>query len=301
MRKKTTRPKKPEKSPDSTNINWFPGHMAKTRRMMSESLKITDVAAEILDARIPVSSRNPEIDKILQNKPRIVVLNKSDMSDPNMNRVWIEYFKSKGIPAVEVSCATGKGINEISKYATEVLKEKVERDKARGINRSVKIMLCGIPNVGKSSFINRVAGKAITKTGDRPGVTRGKQWIRLSGGVELLDMPGILWPKFESHTVALNLAFTGAIKDEIMDMEELACSLINVLKNDYPQNLIERYKLDDISGLENYEILEMIARKRGFLMSGGVTDTLRAANILLDEFRSTRLGKITLEKPGTVL
>ena len=268
---------------------------------MSESLKITDVAAEILDARIPVSSRNPEIDKILRDKPRIVILNKSDMSDPNMNRRWIEYFKDKGIAAAEVSCATGKGINEISKYATEVLREKTERDKARGINRSVKIMLCGIPNVGKSSFINRVAGKALTKTGDRPGVTRGKQWIRLSGGVELLDMPGILWPKFESHAVALNLAFTGAIKDEIMDMEELACSLIGVLRTDYAQNLAERYKLDDISGLENYEILEMIAKKRGFLMSGGVTDTLRAANILLDEFRSTRLGRITLEKPGAVL
>ena len=181
------------------------------------------------------------------------------------------------------------------------MREKTERDKARGINRSVKIMLCGIPNVGKSSFINRVAGKALTKTGDRPGVTRGKQWIRLSGGVELLDMPGILWPKFESHAVALNLAFTGAIKDEIMDMEELACSLIGVLRTDYAQNLAERYKLDDISGLENYEILEMIAKKRGFLMSGGVTDTLRAANILLDEFRSTRLGRITLEKPGAVL
>lgn len=302
MKKKHTNNKpKDEKNTSSTNINWFPGHMAKTRRMMSESLKITDVAAEILDARIPVSSRNPEIDKILQNKPRMIVLNKSDMSDPAMNRRWIAYFKNKGIAAVEVSCATGKGINEISKYATEVLKEKTERDKARGINRSVKIMLCGIPNVGKSSFINRVAGKAITKTGDRPGVTRGKQWIRLSGGVELLDMPGILWPKFESETVALNLAFTGAIKDEIMDMEELACSLIGVLKTDYAKNLVERYKLDDISELENYEILEMIARKRGFLMSGGVTDTLRAANILLDEFRSTRLGNITLEKPGAVL
>ena len=299
MKKKNT--KNTEKNPDSTNINWFPGHMAKTRRMMSESLKITDVAAEILDARIPVSSRNPEIDKILRDKPRIVILNKSDMSDSNMNRRWIEYFKDKGIAAAEVSCATGKGINEISKYATEVLREKTERDKARGINRSVKIMLCGIPNVGKSSFINRVAGKALTKTGDRPGVTRGKQWIRLSGGVELLDMPGILWPKFESHAVALNLAFTGAIKDEIMDMEELACSLIGVLRTDYAQNLAERYKLDDIGGLENYEILEMIAKKRGFLMSGGVTDTLRAANILLDEFRSTRLGRITLEKPGAVL
>ena len=283
------------------NLQWFPGHMAKTRRLMSESLKITDVAAEILDARIPISSRNPEIDKILGNKPRIVVLNKSDMSDPEMNKKWIEHFAKNGIKAIEISCATGKGINKISEYAKEALKDKVERDKQRGINRNVKIMICGIPNVGKSSFINRVAGKALTKTGDRPGVTRGKQWIRLPGGVELLDMPGILWPKFESERVALNLAFTGAIKDEIMDIEELACCLISVLKEDYPQNLIERYKLDDISELETYEILEMIARKRGFLGKGGVCDTLRAANILMDEFRDTRLGNITLEKPGAVL
>ncbi len=279
------------------NLQWFPGHMAKTRRMMSESLKIIDVAAEILDARIPMSSRNPEIDKILGNKPRIVVLNKSDMSDPESNRKWIEYFRKQGIYAVEVSCATGKGINKISDYAKRALNEKIERDRERGINRSVKIMLCGIPNVGKSSFINRVAGKAVTKTGDRPGVTKGKQWLRLPSNVELLDMPGILWPKFESEEVALNLAFTGAIKDEIMDVEELACHLIAFLKTRYTDNLVSRYKLDDISELTDYEILEMIAKKRGFLISGGEIDTFRAANILLDEFRGCKLGNITLELP----
>ncbi len=271
--------------------------MAKTRRLMSESLKIIDVAAELLDARIPLSSRNPEIDKILRDKPRIVVLNKSDMSDPEANRKWIEYFKKQGIYAVEVSCTTGKGIDKISEYAKRALSDKIERDKQRGINRSVKIMLCGIPNVGKSSFINRVAGKAVTKTGDRPGVTRGKQWLRLPSNVELLDMPGILWPKFESDEVALNLAFTGAIRDEIMDIEELACMLISRLRNAYLINLTERYKLDDTSDLTDYEILEMIAEKRGFIRKGRELDTFRAANILLDEFRGCRLGNITLELP----
>ena len=271
--------------------------MAKTRRLMTESLKITDVAAEILDARIPISSRNPEIDKILKNKPRIVVLNKSDMSDPEANKRWIEYFEKQGIHAIAVSCATGNGINKISEYAKRALSDKIARDRERGINRSVKIMLCGIPNVGKSSFINRVAGRAVTKTGDRPGVTRGKQWLRLPSGVELLDMPGILWPKFESSEVALHLAFTGAIKDEIMDIEELACCLIAYLKLHYPENLKSRYKLDDITGLEDYEILEMIAAKRGFLISGGEKDTYRAANILIDEFRGCKLGNITLELP----
>jgi len=280
------------------NLQWFPGHMAKTRRLMSESLKIIDIAAELLDARLPLSSRNPEIDKILGNKPRIIILNKSDMADPAANKMWIDYFRRQGFETIEVSCATGKGINQLSTYATRVLNDKIERDKLRGINRSVKIMICGIPNVGKSSFINRVAGRSVTKTGDRPGVTKGKQWLRLQNGVELLDMPGILWPKFDSEDVALKLAFTGAIKDEIMDVEELACRLIDILKKSYADNLIERYKLDDITNLENYEILEMIAKKRGFLISKGAFDTLRASNILLDEFRSCKLGNITLELPS---
>lgn len=279
------------------NLQWFPGHMAKTRRMMTDSLKLCDIAAELLDARIPMASRNPEIDKILGNKPRVVILNKSDMADPAANKAWIDYFAKKGIAAIEVSCATGKGINKLSSYAEKVLKDKIERDKKRGINRSIKIMLCGIPNVGKSSFINRVAGRAVTKTGDRPGVTKGKQWLRLDSGVELLDMPGILWPKFESEDVALKLAFTGAIRDEIMDVEELACILIKFLREKYENNLITRYKLEDIADLTDYEVLMQIAQKRGFLLKKGEFDTLRAANILLDEFRDTRLGNITMETP----
>ncbi len=279
------------------NLQWFPGHMAKTRRMMTDSLKLVDIAAELLDARIPMSSRNPEIDRILGKKPRVVILNKSDMADPEANKAWIEYFAKKGIAAIEVSCTTGKGINKLSAYAQKVLKDKIERDKQRGINRSIKIMLCGIPNVGKSSFINRVAGKAVTKTGDRPGVTKGKQWLRLDSGVELLDMPGILWPKFESEDVALKLAFTGAIRDEIMDVEELACILIKFLREKYEENLKSRYKLDEITDLTDYEVLMQIAEKRGFLLKKGEFDTLRAANILLDEFRDTRLGNITMETP----
>ncbi|MBR5587012.1 MAG: ribosome biogenesis GTPase YlqF [Clostridia bacterium] len=279
------------------NLQWFPGHMAKTRRMMQDSLKLCDIAAELLDARIPMASRNPEIDRILGKKPRVVILNKSDMADPETNKAWIEYFAKKGIAAIEVSCATGKGINKLSAYAEKVLKEKIERDKQRGITRSIKIMLCGIPNVGKSSFINRVAGKAVTKTGDRPGVTRGKQWLRLDNGVELLDMPGILWPKFESDDVALKLAFTGAIRDEIMDVEELACLLIKFLRERYESNLIGRYKLENITDLTDYEVLIQIAEKRGFLLKKGEFDTLRAANILLDEFRDCRLGNITMETP----
>ena len=279
------------------NLQWFPGHMAKTRRMMTDSLKLVDIAAELLDARIPMASRNPEIDRILGNKPRVVILNKSDMADPEANKQWVDYFASKGIAAIEVSCTTGKGINKLSAYAEKVLKDKIERDKKRGINRSIKIMLCGIPNVGKSSFINRVAGRAVTKTGDKPGVTRGKQWLRLNNGVELLDMPGILWPKFESEDVALKLAFTGAIRDEIMDREELACLLIKFLREKYVENLCNRYKLTEITHLTDYEVLMQIAEKRGFLLKKGEFDTLRAANILLDEFRDTKLGNITMETP----
>lgn len=279
------------------NLQWFPGHMAKTRRMMADSLKIVDVAVEILDARIPMSSRNPEIDKILRGKPRVVVLNKSDMADPAATKLWVDYFAKKGIAAIEVSCTTGKGINKLTDYAVSQLKEKIERDSKRGISRSIKIMLCGIPNVGKSSFINRVAGKAVTKTGDRPGVTKGKQWLRLASGVEMLDMPGILWPKFESEDVALKLAFTGAIRDEIMDVEELACLLIKFLRERYPKNLCERYKIELNEEYSDYEVLELIAKSRGFLLKKGELDTLRAANILLDEFRGCRLGNITMETP----
>lgn len=279
------------------NLQWFPGHMAKTRRLMTESLKIIDVAAELLDARLPLSSRNPEIDRILGGKPRVILLNKADMADPAATKQWVAYFRAKGYETVEVSCATGQGVNRLSALARNALAEKIQRDKARGINRSVKIMVCGIPNVGKSSFINCAAGRAAARTGDRPGVTRGKQWLRLPSGVELLDMPGILWPKFDNEEVALRLAYTGAIRDEIIDVEELACSLLGFLRENYPEQLTQRYKLEETAGLEDYQVLEMLAKKRGFLVSKGEFDTFRAANILLDEFRGGKLGRITLELP----
>lgn len=279
------------------NVHWFPGHMAKTRRMMAESLKIVDIAAELVDARLPLSSRNPEIDKLLQNKERILILNKSDMADQAVTEKWIDYFAGQNIPAVAVSASTGKGIGQITAMAKKVLREKQERDEKRGIRRNVKMMVCGIPNVGKSSFINRLAGRASTKTGDRPGVTRGKQWIRLKDGVELLDMPGILWPKFDNQEAALRLAYTGAIRDEIMDVEELACQLLIFLKDSYREQLCQRYQLEEIEDKEPYEILEQICKKRGFLLSGGRFDTFRGANILLDEFRDCKLGCISLESP----
>lgn len=280
------------------NLQWFPGHMAKTRRLMAEHLKITDLAAELVDARLPLSSRNPEIDKILGNKPRLVILNKSDMADNAANAKWISYFEAQGITALEVSASTGKGISKIGDYAKKVLAEKIEKDKARGIHRNLKIMVCGIPNVGKSSFINKIAGRAGTKTGDRPGVTKGKQWVRLDNGIELLDMPGILWPKFDSDDVAVKLAFTGAIRDEILDVEHLCCILLEFLRSNYPNALCERYKLSDITKKSGYELLENICKNRGFLISGGAFDTFRGANIVLNEFRDCRLGHITLELPG---
>ena len=282
----------------NATINWFPGHMAKTRRLMAEHLKITDLAAELVDARLPLSSRNPEIDKILGSKPRLVILNKSDMADSAANAKWVSYFEAQGITALEVSASTGKGISKIGDYAKKVLAEKIEKDKARGIHRNLKIMVCGIPNVGKSSFINKIAGRAGTKTGDRPGVTKGKQWVRLDNGIELLDMPGILWPKFDSDDVAVKLAFTGAIRDEILDVEHLCCILLEFLRSNYPDALCERYKLSDIVEKTGYELLENICKNRGFLISGGEFDTFRGANIVLNEFRDCRLGHITLELPG---
>ncbi len=280
------------------NLQWFPGHMAKTRRLMAEHLKIIDLAAELVDARLPLSSRNPEIDKILGKKPRLIILNKSDMADPDANAQWAAYFQKQGIAALEVSSSTGKGISKISDIAKTVLSEKIENDQARGIHRNLKIMVCGIPNVGKSSFINKIAGRAGTKTGDRPGVTKGKQWVRLDNGIELLDMPGILWPKFDSDDVAVKLAFTGAIRDEILDVEHLCCILLEFLRSNYPESLCRRYQLTEVAQYNGYELLELICKRRGFLVSGGEFDTFRGANMVLNEFRGCRLGNITLERPG---
>lgn len=280
------------------NLQWFPGHMTKTRRMIEENLKLIDIVVELVDARIPLSSRNPQIDEIVGNKPRLILLNKSDIADADLNRAWEQYFLRCGIPAMLVSSTSGKNFNNVLDKCREILKDKIESDRARGIvNRSVKMMVVGVPNVGKSSFINKLSGKKSAKTGDRPGVTTGKQWIRLANGFELLDTPGILWPKFEDEQVGLKLAYTGAIRDEVVDTEELACYFLEYLRDNYPQALTDRYKMSDMNGLKGYELLELLGRKRGFVISGGEIDTLRAASILLDEFRGAKLGKITLEAP----
>ena len=283
------------------NIQWYPGHMAKTRRMIEENLKNIDVVVEILDARIPFSGRNPNFDDIIINKPRLVVMNKYDLADPSVTDRWISWYQKQNIKVIPISCATGLGINKISIEAQELIREKIEKAKASGRNIGVKIMMVGIPNVGKSTLINRLSGKASAQTGDRPGVTRTKQWIRLQNGLELLDTPGILPPKFENQKVAMNLAYTGAIRDEIMEVELLAYSLLEYLRDNYSKELCARYKLEDISGLEGYEILELLGRKRGCVISGGEIDTERASNILLDELRGCKIGKITLETPENIL
>lgn len=281
-------------------LQWYPGHMAKTRRMIEENLKYIDVVVEILDARVPFSGRNPVFDDIIRQKPRLMVLNKSDLADKAMTAKWIEYYKSKCMGVIPISCASGMNINKIFSAAKDIIKDKIEKDKSKGLTRTLKLMMVGIPNVGKSSLINRIAGKASAKTGDRPGVTRGKQWIRIRGDVELLDTPGILPPKFEDQESAKRLAYTGAIKDEIINTELLAYSLCEYLRDVYPELLCGRYKINDTDGLEGHEILEKIARKRGFIISGGELDTERAANMLLDELRGGVIGNITLESPEMI-
>lgn len=277
-------------------IQWYPGHMAKTRRMIENNLKLIDVVVEILDARIPFSGRNSNFDDILKSKPRLIVMNKFDLADKEITNEWIEYFNNQGIKVIPISCSTGFGVNKIISSARETIADKIAKDKERGMTRSLKLMMVGIPNVGKSTLINRLAGKASTITGDRPGVTRGQQWIRLKDGIELLDTPGILPPKFEDENVAKNLAYTGAIKDNIINIELLSYSLLEYLRDNYPTELKTRYKLENIEDLEGYELLEYIGRKRGFVISGGEIDTERAANMLMDELRSCKIGNITLER-----
>ena len=280
------------------NLQWFPGHMTKTRRMIEDNLKLIDIVIELVDARIPLSSRNPQIDEIVKNKPKLLLLNKTDIADSNLNREWEKYFLEKGIPTMCISSTSGKGFKPVLDKCKEILNEKIEADKAKGIvNRSIKLMIVGVPNVGKSSFINKLSGRKSTKTGDRPGVTTGKQWIRLENGFELLDTPGILWPKFEDQQVGLKLAYTGAIRDEVIDTEELACHFLEFMQKNYPDALKNRYKMTDIDGLTGYELLELLGRKRGMVISGGEIDTLRASAVLLDEFRGAKLGNITLEMP----
>ncbi|MDD6763420.1 MAG: ribosome biogenesis GTPase YlqF [Clostridiales bacterium] len=280
-------------------LQWYPGHMAKTRRLIEENLKMIDVVVEILDARIPFSGRNPSFDDIIKHKPRLLVMNKADLADRERTQQWIEWYKERGMKVIPISCATGMGINKVLSEARALVQDRIERDAEKGRTRTLKLMMVGIPNVGKSSLINRLLGKASTKTGDRPGVTKGKQWLRIKGDAELLDTPGILPPKFEDQELAKRLAYTGAIKDEIMNTELLAYSLCDYLRDNYKEEVTVRYKLkDDISDLEGYEILELIGRRRGFVISGGEVDMERAANMVLDELRGCRIGNITLEIPA---
>lgn len=276
------------------NVQWYPGHMTKAKRQMQEDLKLIDLIIELVDARVPLSSRNPDIDRLGQNKSRLILLNKADLADERQNEAWKEYFQGKGFHVVKVDSRNGAGMKNIQNVIQEACKEKIERDRKRGIkNRPVRAMVAGIPNVGKSTFINSFAGKACAKTGNRPGVTKGKQWIRLNKNVELLDTPGILWPKFEDQEVGIRLAFVGSIKDDILNMEELALTLIGYLKEKYPGVLNARYEVSEEE--ENLGVLEGIARARGCLKKGEELDYTKASGILFDDFRSGKLGRITLE------
>ena len=278
-------------------INWIPGHMKKTQREIKENLKLVDAVIEIRDARIPRSSANPDIDKLVGDKPRIILLNKSDLTEKSVTKQWIKHLSSENVKVLEVNCLTGSGLNAIKPAILELLKEKHDRLKAKGLVKIItRVMVVGVPNCGKSTFINKMAKNNIAKTGDRAGVTKNKQWIKTPLGVEMLDTPGVLWPKFEDEETALNLAFTGAIKDEVMDSEELAYKLVERLQTYYPEKLKERYKIDEI--FENpLDTLDAIARKRGCLMKGNEIDYMRIAVILLDEFRGGKIGNITLERP----
>ena len=285
-------------SENTMNIQWYPGHMTKTRRMMEENLKLVDAVCEILDARIPVSSRNPDIDAICGNKPRMIILNRIDMADPGMVKTWTEYFKKKGMAVIQTDCKSRKGIGTFVPAVRSLLKEKISRYEEKGqIGRPLKIMIVGIPNVGKSTFINQVAGRKGAKAENRPGVTRGKQWVTVDTGLLLLDTPGILWPKFDDPEVGVRLAYTGAVKDDVLDVESLACHLMSMLGRRYPQALTERYKIEVPEEADGYELLQMAGRKRGFLISGGEIDTERMARVLLEEYRSCKLGRFTLEGP----
>jgi len=279
------------------HINWYPGHMKKTKELIQSNLKLVDVVIELLDARIPSSSRNPQIDSIVTDKPRIIALNKSDLANPAITNDWIRYFQNYGINAIPINSLTGYGLDKLLEEIEEAAKPKMDALKLRGIRkRPVRAMIVGIPNVGKSSLINRLTGKKSAKTGDKPGVTKGKQWVRLKGNIELLDTPGILWPKFEDEKVGLKLAFTGSIKDEVLDIETVCLKLIDYLCNQYSSFILERYKLDSILE-EAIENMDAIAKKRGCIISGGKIDYPRVANMVIDEFRSGKIGKISLETP----
>lgn len=282
---------------ENMNIQWYPGHMTKTRRQMEADLKLVDAVCEIVDARIVISSRNPDIDSICGNKPRIVILNRLDLADPDATNRWVQYFKNKGMAAVATDCKSRKGITAFTPAVRQLLHEKIQRDAAKGMSKALRIMVVGIPNVGKSTLINQISGRKGAKAENRPGVTRGKQWVTVDNGLLLLDTPGILWPKFEDPNVGMMLAYTGAVKDGIMDVEELSCHLMSLLWRRYPEKLKERYNIDCPEDTPGWELLEAAGKKRGYLLARGEIDTERMAKVLLDEFRGGKLGRFTLELP----
>ena len=285
---------------DQMNIQWYPGHMTKTRRQIETDLKQVDAVCEIVDARIPVSSRNPDIDSICAGKPRILVLNRMDLADPAATQQWTAYFIEKGMAVIATDCKTRKGIADFTPAARKACAQKLERDAARGMSRPIRVMVVGIPNVGKSTLINQISGRKGAKAENRPGVTRGKQWVTVDRSLQLLDTPGILWPKFEDPEVGLKLAYTGAVKEGVIDLEELACALMELLHRYYPDALSERYKVQAEPGTPGYQLLEIAGKNRGFLLSGGKIHTERMAKVLVDEFRSGKLGRFTLEMPEEI-
>lgn len=280
------------------SIQWFPGHMTKTKRMIKASLPLVDAVVEILDARVPESSRNPDLQSLIEGKPRIIILNKCDTADEVSTQKWIAYYKNQGITAIAADCRSGKGLNKFIPAVKQVLSDLIAKYESKGMKgRVLHLMVVGIPNVGKSSFINRLVGQKKAKVEDRPGVTRTKQWVKLSEDIELLDMPGVLWPKFEDMSVGEKLAFTGAVKDDVVDIETLACRLLCVLNSLYKNELTARYKIETIEDEDGYELLQKVGKARGMLVSGGEINTERAAITVLDEFRGGKLGRITLELP----
>ena len=282
------------------NIQWFPGHMTKTKRIIQASLKLIDVVVEIIDARIPISSSNPDLGQIIENKPKLVLLNKCDKANKFATQKWVNYYSEKGVKALPVDCKSGRGLNKFVPAIREILADKFEAQKAKGIkNPILRLMIVGIPNVGKSSFINRVSKQTRAKVEDRPGVTRGNQWYTISNDLEMLDTPGVLWPKFDDEKVGLHLAFTGAVKDQVLDIELLAMDFLDAMQKAPTQEFLDRFKLkrEDIEDIQPYELLELVGRKRGMLISGGEIDTERAANLIMDEYRAGKFGNITLEFP----
>ena len=281
----------------SMNIQWYPGHMTKTRRQIEADLKLVDAVCEIVDARIPISSRNPDIDSICGNKPRIVILNRMDLADQSATKLWAKYFRGKGMAAVATDCKTRKGIADFQPAVRALLAERLARDAAKGMNRPIRVMVVGIPNVGKSTLINQISGRKGAKAENRPGVTRGKQWVTVDSGFLLLDTPGILWPKFEDPEVGMMLAYTGAVKEDVIDVEELACHLMVRLWRHYPDALRNRYGIEGGDDMDGYDLLQAAGKKRGFLLARGEIHTERMAKVLLDEYRSGKLGRFTLELP----